>query len=419
MPGRLRRLRLPLPVLASVLVSMLLLPLCPAPALAEKRVAWIVGIDTYTRFDPLQNPASDARLLADVLTRLGFTLVGGGPQINPTRERMTARMREFEAAAQGALALFFFSGHGSQFEGENYLIPADDQEIRVRDDLPFNSLPLNSILNRVRGAETLIVLLDACRNNPLPTRDGNRDGTKGLARMKAPRNSVVVFATQPGDTAADGSGSNSPFTMALREKLNKPGEEFTLLMREVRDRVGDLTNGNQNPEMVVNLNSKKIYLVPAALPAEPTTREVVAPPPQPDPDAILQAAREKENAVWSIVSKTPSLPSVVEFIRTYCPAGDRCAEAEKLRGSLAAAAAAAANRPASPPAEPKPAPVRETPASARQPTFSQAEAMNEWTSSIQFAKRSQTVVDFLRKYPSGPHVALAKERLSELQAAGK
>jgi hypothetical protein len=168
-------------------------------------------------------------------------------------------MADFGRLAQEAdAALVYYAGHGIQYQGLNYLMPVDAQledeysvnyELTRIDDVLF-------ALSKARGVKILI--LDACRNNPLAERlssRGKRDfvQTRGLARIEAPRGMVVAFATQSDQIAADGAGRNSPFTSALLKEIEAPGIEIATLFRRVAIDVNQATGGRQLPELSISM----------------------------------------------------------------------------------------------------------------------------------------------------------------------
>jgi uncharacterized caspase-like protein len=181
-------------------------------ALAEKRLALVVGNSAYVNVPRLDNSKNDARLMADTLGALGFTIVGGGPRLDLEKSSFDTVVQEFGNQAQGAdVALFYYAGHGVQVRGTNYLVPIGANPTR-ESDVDFQMLDANLVLRQMEDAGTKlnIVLLDACRNNPFGGR-GLRATGGGLAQMRGPEGTLISFATQPGAVALDGAGGNSPY----------------------------------------------------------------------------------------------------------------------------------------------------------------------------------------------------------------
>jgi uncharacterized caspase-like protein len=217
-------------------------------AAAEKRVALVIGNSAYQHISRLENPVNDARLMADTLRSLGFTLVGGGPRLDLDRASFDQTVQEFGRSLSGAdVGLFYFAGHGVQVRGANYLVPVGANPVREA-DVDFQMLDTNLVLRQMEGSGTRLnlVILDACRNNPFGGR-GLRSTGAGLATMQAPEGTLISFATQPGNIALDGNASNSPFTRALADTIRKPGLGLFDAFNAVGLEVKKSTGGAQQP----------------------------------------------------------------------------------------------------------------------------------------------------------------------------
>ena len=220
-------------------------------ALAEKRVALVIGNSSYEKAAPLANPKNDANALAAVLSDLQFEVVKG---IDLDRSEFEGVVRKFVRAIRGAdVALLFYAGHGLQVKGRNYLAPID-ADLSDEADLDFETLPLRTILKHMeRHTRTNLVFLDACRDNPLARNLARSMGTRsvavgrGLARVETGVGTLIAFATEPGNVALDGWGGNSPFTTALLKHIETPGLDVDLMLRRVRKDVLELTSGKQVP----------------------------------------------------------------------------------------------------------------------------------------------------------------------------
>src|SRR5262249_52694799 len=142
---------------------------------------------------------------------------------------------------------FYYAGHGLQVRGTNWLVPITANPTRET-DVDFQMIDANLVLRQMEGAGTRLnmMILDACRNNPFGGR-GLRASTGGLAQMQAPEGTVISYATQPGNVAADGSDGNSPFTKALAATMRRPGLDVFRLFNEVGLQVKRTTGGMQQP----------------------------------------------------------------------------------------------------------------------------------------------------------------------------
>ena len=218
----------------------------------EKRVAFVVGNGAYTQASALRNPAADARAMARKLEETGFEVVlGTDLTIADFRKAIRTFSRE---ARQAKVALLFYAGHGIQADGENYLLPVD-AEIEIAADLRWNTISMQNIMREMEApGRTTIVMLDACRNNPLVRRlrsltaqGRSMSVDRGLARMVARHGSFIAFATAPGEVAEDGEGDNSPFTTSLLQRIDERGLDIARLMRRVRLDVQSNTGGRQTP----------------------------------------------------------------------------------------------------------------------------------------------------------------------------
>ena len=236
------------------LLALLVWLLAAADALADKRVALVIGNSAYVSTRELENPKNDAEDLATALGKpeYNFKVILG---IDLKLAEMKDVLARFEREASDAdAAMVFFAGHGLQHEGETYVMPIDatlNDEYKVRYEM-VSEKELRDALNRSRGMKILI--LDACRNNPLASQlKASRGGaTRGLAPAGKFPGMLVVHSTQPDDVADDGNGRNSPFTAALLKELPVPNIEVTAMMGRVRARVHEQTRKAQLPDLTLS-----------------------------------------------------------------------------------------------------------------------------------------------------------------------
>jgi hypothetical protein len=236
------------------------------PAVAEKRVALVIGNSAYQNVTPLDNPRKDAGLMAEVLSGLGFSLIGGGAQFDLGKAAMDKTVQEFGRQVQGAeVALFYYAGHGVQVGGANYLVPVEANPTREA-DVDFQMMDANLVLRQMQGAGARlnVVILDACRNNPFGAR-GLRGADGGLAQMRAPDGTLISYATQPGNVAQDGRDGHSPYTKALAATLKRPGLDIFQTFNQVGLAVKRETGGSQQPWVSSSPIDGTFYFVPPAL----------------------------------------------------------------------------------------------------------------------------------------------------------
>ncbi|MFZ1814276.1 MAG: caspase family protein [Rhizobiaceae bacterium] len=221
-------------------------------ASAEKRVALVVGNSQYEFAAELRNPANDANSMAERLSNLGFEVIKG---IDLDERAMRQSINDFaKAVTDSDVALLFYAGHGLQVDGQNYILPIN-AELKNEIDLQFQGVNLNFLLRIMESPQrTSIVLLDACRDNPLAERLARSMGTtrsaavsSGLARVESGVGTYIGFSTQPGNVALDGDGENSPFATAILRHIEEPGADIESIMRVVREDVIEQTKGTQVP----------------------------------------------------------------------------------------------------------------------------------------------------------------------------
>jgi uncharacterized caspase-like protein len=265
-----------------VLAGLLWLALAGPPAAASgARVALVIGNGAYSSVGRLANPGNDARLVAGNLKASGFTLVGGDAQIDLDKPHFDGAVAAFGRAIKGAdVALFYYSGHGLQVDGTNFLVPVDANPTS-RQDLDFQMVSADLMLRQMSGggARLNILILDACRNNPFEG-TGLRSTTGGLAEMKAPRGTLISYATQPGAVARDGAGRDSPFTLALVDAMRRPGLDLFWLFNKVGLDVETNTGGQQQPWLSASPIEGQFSFTgtPGVAPAPaPTSAPAVAP----------------------------------------------------------------------------------------------------------------------------------------------
>ena len=234
-------------------------------ALAEKRVALLIGNATYQHVPALANPVNDVARVAEVLKKAGFDVVIGS---NLTRLAFEDSVRRFLRSAAGAdIGLFYYAGHGVQVGNENFLVPID-ADLKAADDLEVETISFDGLLKGLQSrTRAQLVFLDACRNFPLDVKGfyvGPElrpiSATRGLARMDATAGSLLVYSTAPGAVAWDGAGNASPFQAAFSQYALQPNREVRQVISDVRRDVMTATSGQQVPWESSSL-TEDLYLV--------------------------------------------------------------------------------------------------------------------------------------------------------------
>lgn len=236
-------------------------PAKPSPD-GLKRIAFVIGSSDYAELSSLPNARRDAAVMANALADMGFDAIEIAENVAKADLRRIPALIA-EQAAQADVVLVFYAGHGVETGGINYLVPTDatlDSDKALRSDaLALADLTAAAAKAR-RGA---LVIVDACRDDPFAEAQaaaasrgtGGRQLAAlparihgGLAAVPQPApNNVVLHSTQPGKTASDGDGLDSPFVRALLETLSSPGKTLDAVVQETATRVSEKTEGRQVP----------------------------------------------------------------------------------------------------------------------------------------------------------------------------
>jgi len=240
-------------------------PDTPVSTRHGRRVAMVIGNAAYKNVPELANPRKDADAVATSLRNIGFDSVR--VVSDATRETLIDALRMFANEAENAdWALVYYAGHGIEVSGQNYLIPIEAR-LAVDRDVQFEAIPLEQVLVAIEATRKLkLIILDACRDNPFAPQMrktppgaavasastsggtvGARSVGRGLGEVQVQGASLVVFAAKHGQTALDGEGENSPFAIALVQRIATPGVEINKIFRLVRDDVLEATAGRQEP----------------------------------------------------------------------------------------------------------------------------------------------------------------------------
>lgn len=290
-------------------------------AQAEPRVALVMGNSNYGGgIGSLPNPVNDAKLMAKALQQTGFEVV---IVTDADWKKMKRAIQDFGdklmAAGPSATGLFFYAGHGVQVQGMNYLVPVG-ADISKEADVKIETVSADDVLAQMEfaGSRVNIVILDACRNNPVGR--SVRSASRGLAPMDSVRGTFIAYSTSPGSVAADGNGANSPYTAALAKTIVTPGLGIEEAFRDVRGQVMAATEEKQVPWDSSSLTAPFIFKQGAQ---QFTTATSAAP-------ALSNAEREK--LVWEAI-ETSKQPSDYEAYLSQYPSGTY---ASLAKGRLAA-----------------------------------------------------------------------------------
>lgn len=211
------------------------------------RYALVIGNSRYRKGNVLANPANDSRDIANALRRLHFDV---SLITDANQQRMEKAIQSFgKKLGKDSIGLFYYAGHAVQHAGENYLIPVHSVDaLTSAEQLRYKTVNAGYILGLMESAGNglNIVMLDACRDNPF--RSFSRSMGHGLAQISSPKGSLIAYATSPGDTAADGTGTrNSPYTKNLLTYIEQPGLTIEAMFKRVGAGVSRDTNSEQVP----------------------------------------------------------------------------------------------------------------------------------------------------------------------------
>ncbi|HUQ28474.1 MAG TPA: caspase family protein [Usitatibacter sp.] len=208
----------------------------------EQRIALVIGNNAY-QAGPLRNPVNDATAMAARLKAAGFDVT---LRTDVTQRELTRSISQFgHALKPGAVALFYYAGHGMQVRGRNFLIPVD-ADIQSEATARSEGVDVDLLLEQLGPARLSMVVLDACRNNPFEGLTRSAGGS-GLAQIDAPKGTLVAYATAPGRVAADGEAGNGTYTGELLKAIDVPGLKVEEVFKRVRVNVARATANQQIP----------------------------------------------------------------------------------------------------------------------------------------------------------------------------
>jgi hypothetical protein len=369
--------------------ALIVLPLSTGAALAQKRVALVVGNGSYQNVPKLPNPLKDANAVAEMFKKAGFDWVKVRQDVGNLDFKRA--LREFmDAATDADIAVVYYAGHGIQVKDMNYMIPVD-AKLATEIDAEDEAVSLDRIVAALEPAKRLrLVILDACRDNPfqrtMKRRVAMRAISGGLAKMEPTLgDTLIAYAAKAGSTAEDGEGENSPFASALMKHLAVPGLDVRLAFGRVRDDVLKSTAYKQEPFVYGSLGGEAISIVPA--PAQPKAAPVADV--QRDFDLVKQINSKR---AWEIFIETHKTGVHVELARD---------ELKKLGGGGQPVTVAAVE------------PVK--PAKPSEPSSEERRAWDRIKDSGDRAKMRE----FAAKYPSSPLAETAQNRLATLDRAAQ
>jgi hypothetical protein len=279
---------------------------------AQTRLALLVGNNAYAE-QPLVNAVADAQDVSRALSGLGFKVT---ELTNGTRESMFRAVEQFQSQiAPGDEVLFFYAGHAVQFNDRNYLLPVD-VKVESEDDVAVSSLDLDDLLQGLSRtkAKSLIVILDACRDNPFGERVPIRQ--HGLSQPSVPPSTLIVYSTAPGEVANDGDGRNGMFTKHLLKHIATPGLSVEVMLKRVRNDVMADTSEAQVPWDSSTLRERFAFV-----PEDGADFSLTGMP--------TQLRARADSAFWSAANRSESILDIEEYLARF-PSGAHADEARAL-----------------------------------------------------------------------------------------
>ena len=393
---------------AALAFALLAAPVFSDPALAERRVALLVGNSAYQNATALANPSNDSQAMAGKLKAAGFDVISAYNDLGNLQFKRV--IRQFEDAASDAdIVVVFYAGHGIEIRGVNYLIPVDATLASDR-DADDEAITLDRLLQSVEGARRLgVVILDACRDNPFArtmkrarTASLRAGVTPGLAIVEpANRNTLIAYAAKSGTPAEDGVGRHSPFTNALLNNLFVAGLDVRLAFGRVRDEVLKSTKNRQEPFVSGSLGGAHLSLVP--------------PPAQPAAAASAAAATDESGQKndYALVEKIGTKRAWEIFLNQH-PTGFYAELARQhIAKLIEPGGAPAAGRKVD-----EPVVASLTPSKPPSPPAPSSEEQRAWDR-IKDSSNAAAFRDFIRRYPSSVLSNTAQTRLEALERAAQ
>jgi hypothetical protein len=277
---------------------------------SERRMALVIGNAAYDSA-PLRNPVNDARAMATTLRELGFAV---SALENASMTEMKRAIDDFGDGLRrsGGVGLFYFSGHGAQINGRNYIIPVGAR-VKGERDVEYESVDVGRVLGKMEdaGNRMNLVILDACRDNPFAR--SFRSAASGLAAMDAASGTFIAYATAPGRTADDGSGANGLYTEQLIRYMRTPGLKVEDVFKRVRIEVEKDSGGKQVPWESSSLKGDFSF---AGAPGEVALVPPAAPAPPGKPAGAPRTIDEEE-ALWKVIEASTNPVDFEEYLADF------------------------------------------------------------------------------------------------------
>ncbi len=298
-------------------------------AVAERRLALLIGINDYENIPRLEKAVGDVNAMERKLKGLGFDVT---KVINPDRRSFNIALGRFAARlGPNNLAFLHFSGHGVEIDGDNFLLPRDipKPESGQRDTVKYEAIGLRRLISQLTstGARARVFVIDACRDNPFEQSGVRSIGSsRGLARVEAPAGNFIMYSAGYRQRALDKLGPDddaetSVYTRVLLSKLGEPGVPLAAIARDVRKEVQSFAQNIghvQRPAYYDELSSP-LVLAPSAGAAKPAATVTVTPPVISSLAPAVPTANEKqiELLYWNEVRDSKDIAALQSYVTQY------------------------------------------------------------------------------------------------------
>ncbi len=268
-------------------------------------MALVVGNGKYKDAPALKNAPNDAKAISEALKNAGFAVT---MKLDTGREELLAAIRDYVHLMEQrkAVGLFYFAGHGVQLEWRNYMLPIDAVIDRI-EDVGKQSVDVARLMEGLTKAANPmnVIILDACREDPFGA--AKKPAQKGLSQMDAPTQTLLAYATSPGNVASDGEGVNGLYTENLLKEMKVPEAKIEDVFKRVRLAVRRKTNGAQIPWESTSLEEDFWFLPPKEL--------------KKLSDAEKEKAFDEELKLWESVREAKTPAPLEDYLRRY-PSGE-------------------------------------------------------------------------------------------------
>jgi uncharacterized caspase-like protein/uncharacterized protein YcfL len=302
---------------ALILVSCAaLLPLMAGAA--ERKVALVIGNNDYQNVPKLEKAVNDSVAVSRELSKIGFEVIH---LTNANQRRMNQGVNEFtQKIAGGGVGILYFAGHGVQINNQNFLLPVDMDAPKDPNDIDDQAISLIRVQDKIADAKAKFSLLviDACRDNPLPKKAGRSIGaSKGLAQPASPNGQIVLFSAGANQQALDKLSDNDKhpnglFTREFLPMISTPGVSAVEAMKRVRSSVASKARSvghEQNPALYDQTDGDFFFV------AGPATQLAAAAPIQNTAPAVSQSVVEVE--FWSSIKNSNDPEDFKEYLSRY------------------------------------------------------------------------------------------------------